>query len=147
MTRLTRACPLFPAADVETSAAWYRDKLGFNVGNLYPDHGYAILLRDDIEIHLWKCNDPKVAEMTSAYIRPDDIDAVHASMQGAAEGGRISAPLDREWGMREFYVWDPDGNLLKFGVPVAVMAPLDHQRSDAVSLSTERVQRLETKVD
>ena len=29
MTRLTRACPLFPAADVAKSAAWYRDKLGF----------------------------------------------------------------------------------------------------------------------
>ena len=31
---------------------------------------------------------------------------------------RISEVTDREWGMREFYVWDPDGNLLKFGVPV-----------------------------
>ena len=48
-----------------------------------------------------------------------DIDAVHAEMTGAAEGGRISEVQDREWGMREFYVWDPNGNLLRFGVPVA----------------------------
>jgi len=122
MTRLARACPLFPAADVAKSAAWYRDKLGFSIGNLYRDHGYAILWRDDIEIHLWACDDPKIAEMTSAYIRPDDIDAVHAGMQGAAEGGRISEVVERDWGMREFYIWDPDGNLLKFGVPVAAMA-------------------------
>jgi hypothetical protein len=43
-------------------------------------------------------------------------------MQRAGEGGRISAPVDRDWGMREFYIWDPDGNLLKFGVPVVSMA-------------------------
>ncbi len=122
MTRLARACPLFPAADVQKSAAWYRDKLGFGIVNVYPDHGYAIVQRDDIEIHFWKCDDPKVAEMTSAYIRPDDIDAVHGDMQRAGEGGRISAVTDRDWGMREFYVWDPDGNLLKFGVPAAAMA-------------------------
>jgi catechol 2,3-dioxygenase-like lactoylglutathione lyase family enzyme len=122
MTRLARACPLFPVADVQKSAAWYRDKLGFKIVNAYPDHGYAILQRDDIEIHLWKCDDPKVAEMTSAYIRPDDIGAVHADLQRAADGGRISDVAEREWGMREFYIWDPDGNLLKFGVPVAAMA-------------------------
>ena len=122
MARLAKGCPLLASADIAASVAWYRDKLGFNIGNLFPDHGYAILWRDDIEIHLWKCDDPKIAEMTSAYIRPDDIDAIHAEMQGAGEGGRISEVVDRDWGMREFYVWDPDGNLLKFGVPVAAMA-------------------------
>jgi hypothetical protein len=24
---------------------------------------------------------------------------------------------DREWGMREFYIWDPDGSLFRFGHP------------------------------
>lgn len=29
---------------------------------------------------------------------------------------RVSAaPEDREWGMREFYIWDRDGVLFKFG--------------------------------
>jgi catechol 2,3-dioxygenase-like lactoylglutathione lyase family enzyme len=117
VARLTKACPLFPAADVSKAAAWYRTKLGFDIEKLYPDHGYAILRRDGIEIHFWQCDEPGVERQTSAYFRVDDIDAVHAEMQPAADGGRISTVADREWDMREFYIWDPDGNLLKFGVP------------------------------
>ena len=40
-------------------------------------------------------------------------------MQRAADGGRIQMPQDTAWGMREFYIWDPDGNLLKFGQDLA----------------------------
>jgi uncharacterized glyoxalase superfamily protein PhnB len=122
MARLTKACPLFAAADVGKAAAWYRDKLGFAATKLYSDHGYAIVERDDIEIHFWTCDDRSVAEHTSAYFRVEDIDAVHGEMRRAAEGGRISPVTDQAWGMREFYVWDPDGNLLKFGVPARAVA-------------------------
>jgi uncharacterized glyoxalase superfamily protein PhnB len=122
MPRITKACPLFAAADVSRAAEWYRDKLGFSIVNLYSDHGYAIVARDDIEVHFWRCNDRKIAENTSAYFRSDDIDALSAAMAKANEGGRISAVENRAWGMREFYVWDPDGNLLKFGVPAPAQA-------------------------
>jgi len=116
MARIKRACPTFPAADVKKAAEWYRDKLGFVIDRLYPDQGYAIVHRDDIEMHFWACRDRNIAENTSAYFHLDDIAGVHASMTKAKEGGRISEPQNRPWGMREFYVWDPDGNLLKFGV-------------------------------
>ena len=33
----------------------------------------------------------------------------------AAAGGRLSAPQDKPWGMREFEVWDPSGCLLRIG--------------------------------
>ncbi len=122
MARLTRACPQLPASDVGKAAAWYRDKLGFTIGRLYPEHGFAIVCRDDIEIHFWTCRDRRVAESTSAYFRVDDIDALHAMLAGANEGGTLSEPADRQWGMREFYVTDPDGNLLKFGVPASSTA-------------------------
>ncbi|MBB6310107.1 VOC family protein [Xanthobacter tagetidis] len=117
MARITQLCPTLPAADPSAAAAWYRDKLGFAVKWTMDD--YAIVGRDaDFEIHFWRCADKAIAEATSVYVRPDDIEALHAAMAGAAEGGRISEVQDREWGMREFYVWDPDGNLLRFGVPV-----------------------------
>jgi catechol 2,3-dioxygenase-like lactoylglutathione lyase family enzyme len=119
MARITKACPLFAASDVTKAAEWYRDKLGFKIANLYPDYGYAIVQRDDIEIHFWKCDDRNIAENTSAYFRPDDIDGLHAAMAKARDGGRVA---DRAWGMREFYVWDPDGNLLKFGVSAQAVA-------------------------
>jgi len=43
-------------------------------------------------------------------------------LAAANDGGRLSEVADRTWGMREFYVWDPDGNLLKFGVPTPAAA-------------------------
>ncbi|MBI3434896.1 MAG: VOC family protein [Proteobacteria bacterium] len=122
MARINCVCPLFPAADVIKSTHWYRDKLGFTIASIFSDFGYAIAQRDDVEIHFFECADSKIAENTSAYFRPDDIAGVHQSMAKAKEGGRISAIEDRAWGMREFYVWDPDGNLLKFGVPAASQA-------------------------
>lgn len=126
MPRINKACPLFAAADVTKAAEWYRDKLGFRIVNLYPDHGYAIVARDDIEVHFWKCSNRMIAENTSAYFRSDDIDGLRAAMAKATEGGRISAVENRTWGMREFYVWDPDGNLLKFGV----LAPAPAQAAE-----------------
>ena len=94
MARLNRVCPQLPAADVSEAARWYRDKLGFTIDRFYPEHGFAI-------------------------VRRDDIDGLHATLAGANDGGRLSEVADRVWGMREFYVTDPDGNLLKFGVPAS----------------------------
>ena len=122
MARLTEACPQLPAADVGKAAAWYRDKLGFAIRRLYPAHGFAIVGRDDVEIHLWTCRERRIAESTSAYFRVDDIDGLHAALAAANDGGTLGEVADREWGMREFYVTDPDGNLLKFGVPAAARA-------------------------
>ena len=122
MARLNKVCPQLPAADVNEAARWYRDKLGFTINRFYPEHGFAIVRRDDIEIHFWTCKERRIAEHTSAYFRVDDIDALHATLAGANDGGRLSEVADRAWGMREFYVTDPDGNLLKFGVPAPAAA-------------------------
>jgi catechol 2,3-dioxygenase-like lactoylglutathione lyase family enzyme len=110
---LQKACPILPAADIQATLAWYADKLGFTVGGDWGDYG--IVHRDSVELHFWKCEDRALAEQSSAYLRVADIDAVHAHMLKAAEGGRISQVQDRAWKMREFYVWDPNGNLLRFG--------------------------------
>jgi catechol 2,3-dioxygenase-like lactoylglutathione lyase family enzyme len=122
MPRLTKVCPQLPAAHVGKAAAWYRDKLGFTIVRLYPEHGFAIVRRDETELHFWTCEERRIAEHTSAYFGVDDIDGLHASLAAANDGGALSEVADREWGMREFYVTDPDGNLLKFGVPSQVTA-------------------------
>ncbi|MFG1357804.1 bleomycin resistance protein [Xanthobacter pseudotagetidis] len=123
MARITQICPTFEVADPSAAATWYRDKLGFAVKWSMAD--YAIVGRDDdVEIHFWPRPATRPADHSSSvYVRLDDIDALHATMTGAAEGGRISPVQDRDWGMREFYVWDPDGNLLRFGVPIPGWVP------------------------
>ena len=115
---ITAVCPLFPAADPSASAKWYCARLGFQLGSNYGD--YAIVSRDGLEVHFWKSNDKHLAENTSAYFRSLDVDGLYETMRAASDGGRITAPQNRDWGMREFYVWDPDGNLLRFGREVEV---------------------------
>ena len=53
--KLMHAIPALPASDMERSAAFYRDKLGFTV--LFQDDGFTKLLRDRVEVHLWLAND------------------------------------------------------------------------------------------
>ncbi len=117
MAKLIKACPQFPAADVRKTAEWYRDRLGFRIVRLKANENFAIVERDGVEIHFWTCGDRHIAEHTSAYVRVDDIEGVHKLMGEASLGGTISKVAERDWGMREFYVTDPEGNLLKFGVP------------------------------
>ena len=117
MAAISRICPLLPAPDTGATARWYADKLGFAV-KLDRD-GYAIVERDGVEVHFWQSDDRALAESTAIYVRSDDVDALYGTLGRASEGGRIAPPVDREWGMREFYIWDPNGNLLKFGQPLA----------------------------
>jgi catechol 2,3-dioxygenase-like lactoylglutathione lyase family enzyme len=52
----------------------------------------------------------------SLYFYPDDVDALHAAL--VARGATpLNAPTDREYGMRDFAVEDPNGYLLMFGQP------------------------------
>jgi uncharacterized glyoxalase superfamily protein PhnB len=87
--------------------------LGFK--QTYADTDYAMISRDGVEIHFWRCADPNIARGTSAYFRTESADLLVRAFCRATEGGRLQEPQDTAWGMREFYVWDPDGNLLKFG--------------------------------
>jgi hypothetical protein len=98
----------------EETIAFY-DKLGFALGNLYPDQ-YLILHRDGIQLHFWKCNDRKLAQSSRCYIRCVDADALHAEF--VARGIKRSAPEDRSWRVQEFHVIDSNGNLLRIGGPL-----------------------------
>ena len=105
--------PQLPVAEIGRSVDWYARALGFAA--IYRDADFAILKRDGLTLHLWRCENAEIARWSSAYLHSPDVDALHATMLGAIDGGRIKAPENRDWGMREFYIWDPDGNLLKFG--------------------------------
>ncbi len=113
MAHLDKACPLFPSSDIPATLEFYRRGLGFAVSLEMAN--YVIIERDGVEVHFWPCDDHYIAENTSAYIRVDDADSLYKELINQGHEMRIIAPEDREWGMREFYVWDPDGNLLKFG--------------------------------
>lgn len=107
-----RAIPILASLNISETRAFYVDQLGFTVG--YEEDNYLIVKRDDIELHFWKTEDRRFPENTSCYIRGGQVAALHDeySKRGVA---RLSPFEVRPWNMKEFYIHDPHGNLLKFG--------------------------------
>jgi catechol 2,3-dioxygenase-like lactoylglutathione lyase family enzyme len=107
-----RTIPILASLDFAETSAFYVGQLGFTVG--YQDVNYLIVKRDEMELHFWKTDDRRFPENTSCYIRGGQVAALHAEY--AASGVQRLSPFEvRPWNMKEFYIHDPHGNLLKFG--------------------------------
>ncbi|MCD1633062.1 VOC family protein [Martelella mediterranea] len=105
--------PVLPSVNLAETKAFYTEKLGLSEV-VHEDESYLILRRPGLELHFWLTDDKTLCERTSVYIRGGGIDALYAEY----EMRDILHPMgftEREWGMKEFYVSDPHGNLLRFG--------------------------------
>lgn len=108
-----RAIPILPSVDMSVTRSFYRDRLGFTV--IGPESvNHLIVRRDEMELHFWLCDDPKLPEVSSCYIRGGQIAALHAEYRERGVEPLSDLAL-RPWGMVEFYIHDPQGNLLRFG--------------------------------
>ena len=104
--------PVLASLHLAETRQFYVERLGFTA--LLEMGNYLILQRDGCELHFWHCTERHIAENTSCYVRGDTA-ALHADF--AQRGLLVEPPQLRDWGMREFHVIDPHGNLLKFGEP------------------------------
>ena len=130
--RMLQAYPSLPVRDIATSVEFYRDKLG--IPPRHVEVGFAILARDDVEIHLWRAGDEDwrtrkgekpivtgaesfIAGTASCRIRVDGVDGLYQALSplGIVHGN--AALTDQPWGDRDFAVLDPDGNLVTFFQP------------------------------
>ncbi|MCQ4294155.1 VOC family protein [Pseudomonas stutzeri] len=82
---------------------------------------YLIVERDGAQLHFWLCPERHVAENTSCYVRTGDCQALYHEF--CRRGLALEAPVLRPWGMKELYVIDTHGNLLKFGEQQVVSHP------------------------
>lgn len=115
------AIPILPARVLNDSVVFY-EALGFACTlHQTGDAAYAILRHPDgRELHLFTYAelDPGT-NYAGCYWRVADVEALHR--QSLAALGQVpSAPADRAWGMREFHLMDPSGNLLRIGQPLRV---------------------------
>ena len=110
------AIPVLPSSNPAATVALWQG-LGFEDCQVFAEAGYGIARSGCVEFHFYQCDDEHVCHNTSCYIRVTDADAWHARLAPKiAAPARVSeALLDREWGLREFYIWDADGVLYKFG--------------------------------
>ena len=115
-----RAIPVLASLELATSLDFFR-KLGFETHN-FGDNSYGIAVREHIEVHFWRCADKHIAENTSCYVRVNDIHALRADFAKRIDVGEV---VETPWGMDELHVWDPSGNLVKFGQVTDRFIPAD----------------------
>ena len=118
--RTERAEPILASRDLEETRQFYQ-RLGFTSwwGGKAPWE-YEIVSRGNLVVHFFQESAlaPDSNE-TSCYWRVVDADQLHAefsALQLPVRGiPRLTAPADQPWGMREFTIVDPSGNLLRIG--------------------------------
>ncbi|HEY3785223.1 MAG TPA: VOC family protein [Steroidobacteraceae bacterium] len=112
--RCQSVCPIMPTTDVGRSVRFY-ESLGYTVAV----HGdFVMTRRDGIELFLslMPDHDPK-RTASCVFVRVDDAEALHARWQ-AAGPDRIKPLRNTNYGMREFAVLDPDGNMMLYASPL-----------------------------
>jgi catechol 2,3-dioxygenase-like lactoylglutathione lyase family enzyme len=104
--------PILPSVDIAATADFYVASLGFAAQ--YRAEDYLIVRRDAVEIHFWLTDDRSLCERSSIYVRGGAIGRWHAEFETRGVP-QLTAIALRPWGMEEFYIHDPHGNLLRFG--------------------------------
>ena len=125
MTRFAAITPNLLVRDVKKSTEFYRDVLGFTMGETVPDKEpfvFVWMKRDDVSVFL---NDikaaahdyPEAAKLppggtVTMFFIVTDVDGYHATVAPMA---KVIMPLKTQfYGMREFAVTDPDGHIITF---------------------------------
>jgi len=114
--KVSGASIVFQVKDLATSLRFYREVLGFEEDFVFGE--YAGVHLGECCLHLcahttWKR--PLGGGAVSVF--SDEVDAYCAALKG--RGAEIALePTDEPYGMRDFVVKDPDGNVLTFGCPL-----------------------------
>ncbi len=104
----------FHVTDVEAALRYYTKVLGFFERFRYGE--YAGVEYGSVQIHLAGpgATNRRAVGQSGIYIFVDECDAYYAEI--TARGAKTQAPpTDQEYGMRDFIIEDPDGNLVGIG--------------------------------
>lgn len=120
--KISAARHVIAVPDLESSLAFYRDRLGFRIHEI-GDPGWRFYVRDAACVMAGECPDaPPPAALGDhsyfAYFEIDGINDYYAAVKAA--GVDIVKPLrDEPWNMREFAVRTVDGHRIMFGEEIA----------------------------
>ncbi len=117
--RAKRISPMLTTANMEETILFYQDVLGFAPTMKSPE--YSIMERDGQTIHFQKAASDEVMrcvrEHTEIYIEVSGIHALWEHVKTFKSRYRIRDLFEREYGMTEFHVGDPNGCLVFVGEP------------------------------
>lgn len=121
--------PFLRCSEINNSLNFYTNLLDFEVVQA-PDPDpeafmsmYAFIKREDSFVHLSQhAGDGIFGNVI--YVRVKNIDKIYCEflnngLKIQEKSGITMEPVEQTWGMKEFYVVDPDGNRIRFGQQVA----------------------------
>lgn len=122
MSKLKKAAPTFPVADVDATIRWYETELGFTSYPFpeRPPYVFASVCRDNVEIMFQRIDGyqkPDLYKRRSggvwdAYLRMEGVKEFYEALKGRVE---IKMALRKQpYGDWEFEVRDPNGYVLVF---------------------------------
>jgi catechol 2,3-dioxygenase-like lactoylglutathione lyase family enzyme len=118
---LKPAVPILFVQDVTASAAFFREKLGFEIDFLYGTPPfYGSVSRGEACLHLRFVHQPNFPELAgrevSLILATIEVSDVHGLFEEFRERDVVfpQMPTRQEWGGTDFHVRDPDGNVISF---------------------------------
>lgn len=121
MATISKTTFVIAVPNLETSAAFYRDVLGFSIRAI-ADPGWLFYTLGACTIMAGECPGAiPPAELGDhsyfAYLQVDDVQSYYESAR--ASKAVICKPMrDEPWGMREFGVVTADGHRIMFATPL-----------------------------
>lgn len=124
--------PVLPSRALDETLAFY-GAAGFTLVARYETAGYLIVRRGAVELHFFRAGVDPYASYAGCYVRVADLASLAewraafaaALAPSSGPGGapaegipRVRDDGDAAYGLREFHVVDPSGNLLRIGAPV-----------------------------
>ena len=114
-----------PSKDLDETLSFY-ERLGFeNAGADPAEWNYLIIRRGSVQLHFY--GDPNVdplATSSGCYVFTDDADLLYDAWNAIgvptdpSTGSRLQGPpAVTDYGIREFALVDPSGNLVRVGSP------------------------------
>jgi catechol 2,3-dioxygenase-like lactoylglutathione lyase family enzyme len=114
-----RISPMLATADMEKTIAFFKEILGFTIK--MQSANYSIIERDHQSIHLQNAANEGVMKLvrdhTELYIEVSGIHALWQHVQPFKNRYHIRDLFDREYGMTEFHIVDPNSCLIFVGEP------------------------------
>src|SRR5271167_3931237 len=108
-----RISPMLAVADMEETLTFYQEVLGFTPFIKSPE--YSIVERDGQTIHFQKAASEEVMNCvcghTEIYIEVSGIHSLWEHVKTFQNRYRIRDLFDRDYGMTEFHIDDPNGCL------------------------------------
>jgi len=116
-----RVSPMLAVADMEQSILFYQDVLGFTP--ILKSPGYSIIERDGQTIHFQKADSEEVMNCvrghTEIYIEVSGIHSLWEHVKTFKDRYKIRDLFDREYGMTEFHISDPNECLVFVGEAIS----------------------------